>query len=73
MAVQRFANDRLAIVDYPHGAVVKALDDPVVQKRVAARERTPETLTRRAGFAAFGGIDLTNNLSVDGNVPLRAT
>ncbi len=32
------------------------------------REKTPETSIRRMSLAAFGGIDLTNNLSLDGSL-----
>jgi len=31
-------------------------------------ERAPEEHTRRASFAAFGGIDVTNTLTLEGNV-----
>lgn len=33
-----------------------------------SRERTPDTLKRRGSIAAFGGIDLTNSIAIDGSI-----
>lgn len=33
-----------------------------------ARDRTPESRKRRGSIAAFGGLDLTNNISIDGSI-----